>query len=539
MKSLITSRRFCFAPFFENLSPEPFLNFRPVVCPFSESHIGVVLWGFSASRGFSRGAAMQLASLSHHGKSRAALRAALSTILISAGILVAAIPVSADPATLHCGPNDDRVWLYDSLVSFNVVARLTCGDSVEVLGRAPGYVKVRSSAGQEGYVPLNALPQLPPPADSSLSADGSPRQLTLAEAAALARHRNTAAVAAASAPAPAPVRAQAPALAIQPAVQPAVEVVVSPPPSRPAAQPVAPPVATSPMVAPVALATPHQPAVAVTVPKPAPVAPAPPAVIAPQPPAPEVHTSVSVAANVSPSAPAVSVASAAPPAEAEPEIDLTSAPEPSPAVAASPDPAPSPTPSPSPAPDRDPFVSNPAAALVHNSSRTAPADLDDDDDASDTRPPAVNVSSCAAYFSAYGLSPNQYKWIETNRKKYPGICPAPTPALVDFVVIFTHDVNFYNFTMPAPVRTDSNGLSDWTPLRTEDSALVPVSEMDKNHREYVWVFHTRRGAFNPARFSSKRHPLYEKSESNMFGSHAGDRTAEDALHFIAENQGTN
>jgi hypothetical protein len=236
-----------------------------------------------------------------------------------------------------------------------------------------------------------------------------------------------------------------------------------------------------------------------------------------------------------------------PPPQAEAEISLTTAPEPAPAPASSPAAAENVPAVPRPdetmpatalaSPAKPEYVSDPAAPIVHT--KTQPSDDEDEDAAADDAAVRADHPDCSAYFSAYGVSPNQYKWIVTNRKKFPGICPAPSPSLVDFVVIFTHDVNFYNFTMPTAVRTDSSGMSNWTPMSMEDSALVPVSEMDKNHREYVWVFHTRRGGFDPARFSSKRHPLFEKAESNTFGSHAGDRTAEAALHFIADNRPSN
>ena len=162
-------------------------------------------------------------------------------------------------------------------------------------------------------------------------------------------------------------------------------------------------------------------------------------------------------------------------------------------------------------------------------------DEEEDADASLTAAEASR-QNCTAYFSAYGLTPNQFKWLMINRKKkFPGICPASLPSLVDYVIIFTHDVNFYNYTMPSPVRVDASGMSDWTPMRTIDTAFVSPSNADKNHREFVWVFHTRRGTFNPAQFSPRRRPQYAKNESNTFGSHAGDRTVEDALRFIEEN----
>ncbi|MGB0035508.1 MAG: hypothetical protein WBP79_08550 [Candidatus Acidiferrales bacterium] len=138
---------------------------------------------------------------------------------------------------------------------------------------------------------------------------------------------------------------------------------------------------------------------------------------------------------------------------------------------------------------------------------------------------------CGSYFSAYGLTANQYKWIVSNRrKKYPSICPAPNPAAVDFVIIFTHDVDFYNSTMPTAVRTDKNGFSDFTPMTMIDSTLM--SESDRSRREYVFVFAMKRGGFDPAKFSPRRRPQFTKFESSKFGSTAGERIVEDALRFV-------
>jgi hypothetical protein len=167
-----------------------------------------------------------------------------------------------------------------------------------------------------------------------------------------------------------------------------------------------------------------------------------------------------------------------------------------------------------------------------------PVNPDDDDDTA-VRQLEEDTANCTHYFSAYGLSPNQYKWLAQNRHKaFPSVCPAPTPAMVDFVVIFTHDVAFYNVTMPDTIHVEQNGFSDWTPLSTVDTALMTPSEADKSHHEYVWVFHTTRGAFDPSKFSSHRRPLYSKSETNTLGSRGGFRTVMDALTFIEQN-GTN
>jgi len=166
--------------------------------------------------------------------------------------------------------------------------------------------------------------------------------------------------------------------------------------------------------------------------------------------------------------------------------------------------------------------------------RPAPIVTNPDED-EDTAVTALNRenAACTHFFSAYGLSPNQYKWLAQNRKKaFPTVCPAPTPSMVDFVVIFTHDVDFYNVTMPNPVHVDHNGFSDWTPVSTVDNSLMTQSEADSSHHEYVWVFHTNRGAFDPAKFSSRRKPLFSKGETNLLGSRGGYRTVMDALTFI-------
>jgi hypothetical protein len=168
---------------------------------------------------------------------------------------------------------------------------------------------------------------------------------------------------------------------------------------------------------------------------------------------------------------------------------------------------------------------------------TTVTDADVDDYSEDVPASTEAGSNCGSYFSAYGVTPNQYQWIQMNlKKRYPNVCPAPLPSMVDFVVIFTHDVNFYNYTMPTAVHT-VNGFSDWEPVQMVDSALVSRSQADKNKHEYVWVFHVRRGSFNPGTFSSRRRPQFTKIESNTIGYHASDRTLEDALQFI-QGEGT-
>jgi hypothetical protein len=165
------------------------------------------------------------------------------------------------------------------------------------------------------------------------------------------------------------------------------------------------------------------------------------------------------------------------------------------------------------------------------------ASISDSEDDPESKPEDQSADpACHTFFSAYGLAPAQYRWIAQNRqKKYPGVCPASGPSQVDFVMIFTHDVDIFNGTLPDPVHVDKNGFSDFSPLTMVDSALMPEAAADKAHHQLVWVFRIKRGAFDPAKFSPRRHPQFTKTESNsLTGAHAADRTAEDAFQFIEE-----
>ncbi|MGC1130413.1 MAG: hypothetical protein WA875_12700 [Candidatus Acidiferrales bacterium] len=444
--------------------------------------------------------------------------------------------------SVQCAANEEKVWVYHSPTDFNVEAKLACGSGITIVSRVKGYVEIRTAAGQVGYVPDDAIPNLPPYVDQEAKNAGTDGGMSLGDIAKRMRHGGGSAESAsnaapgadargvvASAAAPvamtAPVRpsaatvnasaptgmiasarsaARAATVASTPvsdsaaaadgqvasAASSPVEITLTNAPDD-AAQPVA--VRNSEVAPSAAANSRRKPGVSAT--KRA-TATAQPKSIAP---APAVNTESATTVRP-PAADAISVAA----------VNTATA-----------------------------DAVQPFAKGTRDLAAPASADADLDDDA-DIAPATVNArAACSSYFSAYGLTPNQYKWIETERKKkYPGICPAPQPALVDFVVIFTHDVNFYNYTMPAPVRTDANGLSDWEPMRMVDTAYVSPSDADKNRHEYVWVFHTKRGAFDPARFSARRHPQFEKSESNTFGSHAGDRTAEDALRFIEGQGGT-
>ena len=141
----------------------------------------------------------------------------------------------------------------------------------------------------------------------------------------------------------------------------------------------------------------------------------------------------------------------------------------------------------------------------------------------------MEVSHCASYIAAYGVSIAEYLRIENNWKKFPSTCPAPSPASVDFAVIFTHDTDYYKDTLPAPVRTDSSGFSDWSAIVTLDNTRPP----EKYKREYVWIFRFERGSFAPAHLSTNAKPDYSEAES---GTHDSDRAVDAAFKFIGSQK---
>jgi hypothetical protein len=474
------------------------------------------------------------------------------TILLLAGLGFAAPAFAAPAVPVKCGANMERVWVYDDLSSLDVSARLKCGTPVDVIGLEKGYVKVRTADGNEGYVPADAIPSSELTVLTTAAAAASPVP-TPASAAQANRQQYTVAaqpiaqpvpqqvaqmvpahdvapmmaanrVSAAPAPAPAPV--PAPAVVSAPAPAPVVNVVPSPPtapaPATPPAQQSnpAPSYVPAPIPAPAPSALPatHATAAPVTqphvvaaksapAPKPAPVVPA------PQP--------VATVAMVTPRPVTAGTSAVASQRQApREEATLTIGPVSEPAPAAAP---------------------MPMATVVKAADVTSSTNLlavrkaeysDDDESLPQTAAPAADLASCSVYFSAYGVTPMQDKWIAGDlRKKFPGVCPAPEPSLVDYVVIFTHDMDFFTTTLPDPIHTDRNGFSDWSPVTAVDSTAIPISELDKAHREYAWVFRVHRGSFDPSKFTSRRRPQFTKAESSF---HASSRTIEDAMQFISE-----
>lgn len=176
-------------------------------------------------------------------------------------------------------------------------------------------------------------------------------------------------------------------------------------------------------------------------------------------------------------------------------------------------------------------ASQPAVANAPSSPATPAASSDDapaPQPENDSADPA-----CQNYFSAYGLAPSQLKWIAQNRKKlFSNICPAPDITRVDFVMIFTHDVDFFNVTMPTPVHK-IEGFSDFRALTPIDAGLISASDPDKAHRQYVWIFRIAPGTFDPEKFSPRRRYQFSQVESGALGAKASQKAVEDAFRFVS------
>jgi hypothetical protein len=386
------------------------------------------------------------------------VRKAHSFLLIFGMVIISflAESASARPATLKCNSNRDQIWVYDSLNSFNVDAKLKCGEGVEIIERVPNYVKIRAQNGVEGYVPDTAVsdvPALQPYRDSAHDVGLAAKQAQAAEIA----------------------KASAQAASLAPAD---VNYSNIPRGSAASTSDSAHVTGEPKNLASVSLA----PSPALGVLKPAPA---------------------SATANPMPSTP---VAEAKAPA-VTPEVAAPASVKPSSEL---------------------PEHATPSPAMIPPSSAVVPDSSSDSETVSEQ-----SNTSCQSYFSAYGLTPSQTKWIAKNREKaFSQICPAPDPSKVDFVIIFTHDADFFSGTMPQPVHK-SSGFSDFTPMTPIDTALVPQSQADNAHREYVWIFQFEKGTFDPASFSPKRRYQFSKMETGLLGSKAGVKTVEDAFRYVA------
>jgi len=371
------------------------------------------------------------------------------------GVSFVARPVSANTATLKCNSQRDLIWVYDSLSTFDVEAKLKCGTDVEILGRVTDYVKIRAQTGVEGYVPETAFADLPPieiRPDPTRDVGLVAKQVQAKEIA----------KAAAATTFPAPVDSSRSEIA---------------------------PLSDSVTAIPAKTARKNEPASGDAV-------------------------SFGAFAEMNPTP-------AFPKAKETSSTDAAETPSTQPTVAN---------------PSSSPNISivDATAARIVNPPVTAKGPPGDAAEISDLQPRNESTGvACQKYFSAYGLTPSQMKWIAQNRKRlFSNVCPAPDPSKVDFVIIFTHDVDFFNTTMPAPVHKN-NGFSDFTPMTPIDNALVPESEADKAHREYVWIFQFAKGTFDPASFTPDRQYQYSRMETSSLGSKGSLKTIEDAFRFVA------
>ena len=421
-----------------------------------------------------------------------------------------AVPASATPnVAVKCAANEERVWVYDNLTTWDVSARLKCGTLVAVLSAEKGYVRVRTADGNEGYVPAAAVPSSelahvivvvnPAPAVSVAAAARTNERAEIAQPA------NALPVAQA---APSSV-----AVAPRPVEMARVDAVPMAPPATPA-----PPVKMAPPLAPV----PPAPSLAQES-KPAPAhVPDPAQAPAPVSSAPSITRTSTDAATQSYVRPA-SVPRPAAQENVERE-DATLVVEDMN------------TPVPPPALQSAPKVVKAANFMTITRKRgsipsRAPEYSDDVEDSPDANAvPTEDLSACSVYFSVYGVTPMQYKWIADERgKQFPGVCPAPEPSMVDYVVILTHDLDSFITTLPEPIHTDRNGFSDWTPVTAADDTQIPASELDRAHREYAWVFRVHRGTYDPAKVTPRWRPLYTKTDRES------SKSIEDAMQFMASN----
>jgi hypothetical protein len=416
---------------------------------------------------------------------------------------------ATDLAYVKCAVNQDRVWVYESLGSFDVETRLRCGAPVEILSRVKGFVKIRTESGVEGFVADGAFPDLPPLADDSDKPAAAAAQSLAAAAAQRQQAAKPAPVSvAANAPVPSPAMTPEPAKAAP--ISAAAVISVPTPAPAPAAEPrpavvaTAAPVAPAPM--PVKATTPAKHAASA----PASSAPAPAAKISTA----SAKTKSTPAATAKKSDRAFDSAPAAPLVHSAPAAPATPA-----------------TASAKPSVETVSDSMRETATYVPATAMTDTKELEDSEDYPDTKPQNDSADpACRLFFAAYGIAPSQYKWFaEDRRKEYSQICPAPDVAHVDYVVLFTHDSDSYNYALPVPVHTDHNGFSDFSALTTVDTALMTASEVQKARYEFVWVFRVKRGEFDPARFSARRKPQFT---TYVKGSRASARAIEDAFNFV-------
>jgi hypothetical protein len=357
---------------------------------------------------------------------------------------------SANTSTLKCNPQKDLIWVYDSLATFDVGAKLSCTDTVEVLDRVNGYAKVRTRNGVEGYIPESSFSKLPAyhvQDDRAHEVGNVAKDVQAKEIAKNAASHSEFAVGSGNAPDEAPSGSKTQSDSAKASGR------VSFLPNE------------------MAEMNPRRTSAAAG------------------------NSSASDSDTSAVAAPDMPVATKS--LDAAPTVATERV---EPVTAATP--------------------------VGHAGDMAAGADANPEYKLGGEDP------ACRSYFSAYGLTANQLKWIAQNRKKaFPGVCPAPGVAKVDYVIIFTHDVGFFGGTLPEPVHK-LNGFSDFRPLTPEDNTLMSESGADKAHREYVWVFRVTEGGFNPEAFSPYRAFQFTKVETNSLGANAGPKVVEDAFRFV-------
>ena len=389
-------------------------------------------------------------------------------------MIAAFLPAGARAATstLKCDPQKDRVWVYDSLTTLDVQAKVNCTETVEVLERVNGYVKVRTQEGVEGYIPESAFSDLPA---YQVKRDSTHDVGYVAKS---VQAKEIAKIAAANSAFAAPEGNSADGSAqVSPAIKTQGKVMNGK--KAPSSSSLLP--GEMAEMSPRAASSPVK----------------------------------KVSATVATGSPIAQPAAASPAKLAD-----TSSP-------AIPQPAAQPVTQPTPVP------ATTAISPAHSGGATAEVESEDT--------PGYKLESdsqnlaCRSYFSAYGLTANQLKWIAQNRKKeFPGVCPAPDVTKVNYVIIFTHDVSFFGGTLPDAVHS-LNGFSDFRPMTPVDNALMSESDAEKAHHEYVWVFHVASGGFNPEKFSPHRTFQFTKVETNSLGSKAGPKAVEDAFRYVEQS----
>jgi hypothetical protein len=110
-----------------------------------------------------------------------------------------AVPVYAGTTVYtECGPHDGYVLLYRSTQKFDELAKLRCGEKLEVVNRVPDYVQVSTAAGKTGWLlesdvtadaPADSLGEEVPESSAVIANNSSAPTLTLTNQSILDLHR--------------------------------------------------------------------------------------------------------------------------------------------------------------------------------------------------------------------------------------------------------------------------------------------------------------------------------------------------------------